>query len=1533
MRIHKNYFMCLVTAIVTMLIMFTSFSVFASVSPKRISIAYSKDSVPFHFSDETGQPAGIIIDLWRLWSEKTGIAIDFHAADWNESLAMVGSGTIDVHAGLFFNKERDKFLDYGAVLTKTDTHYFSHRTLPQINGIDGLAAYRVGVLADDFVEGYLKERLPKGTVLPFPDYDSIMKALQDGTLKVFAADTPTGLFYLNKNGLLPEFTFVSEKPLYQNDWFVAVQEGNKALIEVINQGMALITDEEKRDINRHWIASGEQKGKAVIIAINRAYAPLTFVNALGRPSGLFIDMWRAWAQKNGRKIQFRASNWAESLEGLRTGEVDIHSGLSFSKKRAEWIDFSTQIYETFGRIYHRVDDIQPEAIEGYSAFVVGTWFDTFQEAEFRTTYPTVNIRSFGTNQELIQALVKGEVKAVIQEEQLMETALDRLGLRGDITARSEKLFPSTIHAGVLKGNSELLKQINNGFSAIPHEKLADFEKRWIPNPKNHFYKSATTSIVLSPEEKSWLNDHPVIRVGVDPTYPPFEFVSEQGNYNGIIPDYLKLVSERLGIKFKPIHGLTWEQVLAGTKDGTIDILPGLNDTAERRKFLTFTKTYLSAPMVIFTRTDFPSISGLADLTDKSIAIPSGYSDIEMVKNNFPSIKIVEVKSLIDALTAVATGEVESTLGNLAVGSYLIQKHHLVNLKVAASSKSGGSKLAMGVRKDYPELARILDKVLDSITQEEHQKIQSTWCTTTKIKIKLTHEEKCWLAHNQKIRLGIDTAWAPFEFIDENGKYSGLSSGYVEAVTDRIQVEMTPVQNLNWLQVIDMAKAGKIDVLPATAYSKDREKYLSFTKSYVSLPIIIAVQKDLPYVNGLTDLVGYRVGVVESYMMSENLARDYSQLKITKFSTLKEGLKNLEKGKIDAFVDTLSAITHEITQSKFNNIKISAPTEYKYDLAFGVRKDWPELVNILNKVIDDISDKERMRIKNTWMAPVEVKYGIDLKKIMIWVIPIGISFVLIFLFVGIWNRRLAVEVKERKEAEDRLKLTQNTVDKAAQSIFWVDPETSGFTYVNEAACESLCYTKDELLGMSVPDIDVEFSVEKMEGLIQFLQENPQAEVEGVHRTKDGRLLNVMLSIVLTQYQSRQIIGIYAKDITARKMAELALHKNEAKYRELVENANSIIIKLDPEGRVVFFNEYAQNFFGYTSQEVLGNSIVDSIVPEEDAKGVDMKQFILDIVKSPLEYEKNENENIRKNGKRVWISWTNKAIFDTERQELLELLCIGTDITERKQFETAIKESHKKITDSIKFASMIQNAMLPEERLLSNFCEDAFVLWEPKDVVGGDIFFIEQLKDKNELILFVIDCTGHGVPGALVTAIVKAVQLQAMVEILMDEKEISPARLLSYFNVKMKDILKQQDKNASSNAGFDGGVLYINKKERIVKFSGAETPLFYIQNKKIKMIKGDRHSVGYKTSDADHQFKDHTIAMDRETWLYMTTDGFLDQNGGEKGYPFGKKKFKQMLLDNYQKSFDQQKMIYLDTIDQYRDKEEKTDDMTFVGLKIG
>jgi PAS domain S-box-containing protein len=137
----------------------------------------------------------------------------------------------------------------------------------------------------------------------------------------------------------------------------------------------------------------------------------------------------------------------------------------------------------------------------------------------------------------------------------------------------------------------------------------------------------------------------------------------------------------------------------------------------------------------------------------------------------------------------------------------------------------------------------------------------------------------------------------------------------------------------------------------------------------------------------------------------------------------------------------------------------------------------------------------------------------------------------------------------------------------------------------------------------------------------------------------------------------------------KKAE-ALKESEGKYRELVENANSIILRMDKEGRVTFFNEFAERFFGFPKEEIIGQNVVGTIVPEKETSGRDLSALIADITRNPEANTRSENENTRRNGARAWIAWANKPIYDGNGQ-LVEILCIGNDITERKQAEEALK----------------------------------------------------------------------------------------------------------------------------------------------------------------------------------------------------------------------------------------------------------------------
>lgn len=264
---------------------------------------------------------------------------------------------------------------------------------------------------------------------------------------------------------------------------------------------------------------------------------------------------------------------------------------------------------------------------------------------------------------------------------------------------------------------------------------------------------------------------------------------------------------------------------------------------------------------------------------------------------------------------------------------------------------------------------------------------------------------------------------------------------------------------------------------------------------------------------------------------------------------------------------------------------------------------------------------------------------------------------------------------------------------------------------------------------------------------------------------------------------------------------------------------------------------------------------------------------------------------------------------------------------------LESTHKKMTDSINYASLIQHSIIPEEKEFKSVFTDYFTLWTPRDVIGGDIYLLSDIPNRHEYLLMVIDCTGHGVPGAFVTMLVKAIERQIIGKISQDPNiKISPGWILGYFNKTLKKLLHQEDSKSVSNAGFDGGVLLYNKGDNSIKYAGAELPLMYIQNGQMNQIKGDRQSVGYRTSDNSFIYKEHDIKIDQDTFVYLTTDGYIDQNGGAKMFPFGKKKLQKALLDIYQLPFNEQKNILIEKNIEYKKSEETTDDLTVIGLKF-
>ncbi len=233
------------------------------------------------------------------------------------------------------------------------------------------------------------------------------------------------------------------------------------------------------------------------------------------------------------------------------------------------------------------------------------------------------------------------------------------------------------------------------------------------------------ALTLTDEEQHWLNDHPQLRLGIDASWPPFEFRDQDGLYTGLAADYVALIEKRLGVTIKPVEPHSWTHVLEMAKAKEIDWLSGIMSTPERQKSLAFTRPYLDFPIVILAHTDGPAPHSIKELYGLKVAVVENYAPHELLQAQHPDLNIVALPNVSSALQALATDQVDAMVGDLASSVWSMRQLKLNGLYVSGETPYR-YQLAMATPKDETLWAGILDKVLADITPAQTEAIQERW---------------------------------------------------------------------------------------------------------------------------------------------------------------------------------------------------------------------------------------------------------------------------------------------------------------------------------------------------------------------------------------------------------------------------------------------------------------------------------------------------------------------------------------------------------------------------------------------------------------------------------------------------------------------------------------------------------------------------------------------------------------------------------------------------------------------------------------
>lgn len=378
-------------------------------------------------------------------------------------------------------------------------------------------------------------------------------------------------------------------------------------------------------------------------------------------------------------------------------------------------------------------------------------------------------------------------------------------------------------------------------------------------------------------------------------------------------------------------------------------------------------------------------------------------------------------------------------------------------------------------------------------------------------------------------------------------------------------------------------------------------------------------------------------------------------------------------------------------------------------------------------------------------------------------------------------------------------------------------------------------------------------------------------------------------------------------------------------QILDKLNTLVVVLTKDGNIDYVSKSAQQLLGYNSQDLLGNGWWE-MTRFSKPEGQQVKYKILKIFsKNTFTTQTFEHELRTSAGGRKWFRWSVSSMNDEQ------LIGIGYDITDNKLNEKRLVESNKQlaeqnkdITASIHYAQRIQQSILQSSEQLNALFKDSFLLYKPKDIVSGDYYWFYE--DTNFKYVAVVDCTGHGVPGAMMSMVANSM----FKEVFINRKEINPSEILKALDEELaKSINKNED--ATFNDGMDVALVRIEKRTHELIFTGAFRSILISRNNEVTELKGSRYPIGFY-SGIKKEFENQVFQLEEHDAIYLFTDGFIDQFGGERNKKLNKSNFKDLLSSINDLPMEEQDAFLEYSFNNWKQDLEQTDDVLVVGLRI-
>ena len=445
-------------------------------------------------------------------------------------------------------------------------------------------------------------------------------------------------------------------------------------------------------------------------------------------------------------------------------------------------------------------------------------------------------------------------------------------------------------------------------------------------------------------------------------------------------------------------------------------------------------------------------------------------------------------------------------------------------------------------------------------------------------------------------------------------------------------------------------------------------------------------------------------------------------------------------------------------------------------------------------------------------------------------------------------------------------------------------------------------------------------------LSFFKEYERIKTQIFEGVKQHEISATISNEKLKQSQKEKEEILRRSDELKRAYQEIEDKNHELEKLSIVANKiNEAVVIADKNGEIEFFNDSFIRSSGHTPEEFYveyaGRLNLQSFAEEEKINAIIEKFKTVD---APVHYD---SYHTTKSGSIKWTSASFSPVY--KEGGLNKIVVVYSDITDRKEFSDRLKKSNKNIIDSLNYAKTIQEAVLPNKMRFVEAFEDHFILYQPKDIVSGDFYWLD--KRGPYTIFAVVDCTGHGVPGGFMSMMGN----DYLTQIVTDNQISSPADALKVLNKRIQIALKQTG-DGDSKDGMDMAICAVNMETLDLEYAGANNPLYIVRDKSLIVLEATRESIGGGSRTINKEFNLERFKLEKGDQLYLFTDGYIDQFGGPKsstgGKKFGYRRFKELIVEISDLPMKGQKTLLSEHYKQWRSNIEQLDDICILGAKF-